>query len=117
MGVAMGVAGPAHADPDPSDVPAVPGAPGVPGTPGTPGAEMFLASLQAAGITYNRTDLVITTAETVCRMVGEGSSAPEVLRALEERNPGLTPERGGQFMAIAMRSYCPGQLAPGNPGG
>ncbi|HEU0190989.1 MAG TPA: DUF732 domain-containing protein [Mycobacterium sp.] len=102
MAGVVAAAGQARADPDPGDA---------------PGADAFLASLQAAGITYNRPDLVINTAETVCRMVGEGKPAPDVLRALQERNPGLTPERGGQFLAIAMRSYCPNQLASSNPSG
>lgn len=100
--VLIGVAGAARADPE---------APGPP----DPKSAAFLDSLHAAGITYNRTDLVIATAEAVCKMVAGGKSGPEVVAALQSRNPALAPDRAGQFLAIAMRSYCPDQLAPATP--
>ncbi|MGH3524160.1 MAG: DUF732 domain-containing protein [Mycobacterium sp.] len=101
----IGVGGPAHADPDAG------------GTPDGTDSAAFLDSLQAAGITYSRRDLAITTAEAVCRLVGNGRSGPEVVAVLQTRNPGLTPEHAAQFLAIALRSYCPNQLAPSHGGG
>lgn len=100
----IGAAGAAHADPNP---------------PGGSAADntAFFAALQAAGITYGRSDLVIATAEAVCTSVSRGTSGPELVAALQERNPGLTTEHAGQFLAIALRSYCPQQLPPGKPGG
>lgn len=102
LSVMIGVAGVAHGDPDAAG--AV-----------DPTGAAFLDSLQAAGIVYNRTDLVIATAEAVCKMVGSGKSGPEVVAALQSRNPALAPDRAGQFLAIAMRSYCPDKLVPSTP--
>lgn len=103
LAAGVGVAGVAQADPDTG---------GVSGVDPT----AFLDSLQAAGIGFSRTELVIETAETVCKLVGGGMSGPDVLAALKSRNPGLTTEHGAQFLAIAMRSYCPDRLAGGEPG-
>lgn len=84
--------GPAHADPS-ADTDAA-----------------FLASLQAAGITYNRVDQVIVTARLVCQFIAEGQPSPEVLESLKARNPGLSTEHGAQFVGIAAQAYCPDQL-------
>ncbi|OHV06144.1 DUF732 domain-containing protein [Mycobacterium talmoniae] len=92
VAVAIGLAGPAHGDPD------------------TDAA--FLASLQAAGITYTDADQVITSAKTVCRLITDGQPAPEVLAILRARNPELTHDHAARFVGIAVRSYCPDQLAP-----
>lgn len=101
--VTIGVTGVAHADPDPAGAP-------------DPTSAAFLDSLHAAGITYNRADMAITTAESVCKLVASGKSAPEVLATLKSSNPGLAPEHARQFLAIALRSYCPDRLVPDNPG-
>lgn len=100
--VLIGTAGTAHADPDEA---------------GASDARSagFLDALQAANITYSRRDLVIATTEAVCKMVGSGKSGPEVLAALRSSNPGLAPEHGSQFLAIAMQSYCPDQLVRHDP--
>lgn len=98
----IGAAGIAHGDPD------------IPVAPDPTGAA-FLDSLHAAGITYSRMDLVIATAEAVCKLVRSGQSGPQILANLRSSNPGLAPEQGGQFLAIAIRSYCPDQLGPANP--
>lgn len=105
MSVLLGAAGPAHADPD------------LTGASDASDAKTagFLDALQAAGITYGRRDLVIATAEGVCKMVAGGKSGPEVLAALRSSNPGLQAEHGSQFLAIAMQSYCPDQLVQHRP--
>lgn len=84
-------AAPAHGDPSETDT-------------------AFLASLQAAGITYNRADQAIITAKMVCGFIAEGKPSPEVLEGLKARNPGLTTEHGTQFVGIAAQLYCPDQL-------
>lgn len=89
--VAIGLAGPAHAEPTDTDM-------------------AFLASLQAAGITYSRADQAIVTAKMVCGFIAEGKPSPEVLDGLKARNPGLTTEHGTQFVGIAAQVYCPDQL-------
>jgi hypothetical protein len=86
---------------------------------GDPGADnasdpdsAFLASLQAAGITYKRVDQAILSAKSVCRFIGNGKPSPEVLAELRIRNPDLTIEHATQFVGIAVQSYCPDQLVP-----
>lgn len=100
----IGLAGPAHGDPD------------VDGGPAADNAA-FLASLHAAGITYSNADQAVLSAKWVCRLVDAGKSGPEVVNMLLSRNPGLIPERAAQFMAMAERSYCPQNLAPSSTGG
>lgn len=77
----------------------------------------FLASLQAAGITYTHADQAIVTAKMVCGLIAQGKPSPAVLEALKERNPGLTTEHGAQFVGIAAQVYCPDQLVANGPGG
>lgn len=96
--VATGLAGPAHGDPV--------------GNGASQTDSAFLAALRAAGITYSRADQAITSAKVVCGLIAGGKPSPEVLAALTARNPGLTTERGTQFVGIAARSYCPDQLVP-----
>lgn len=95
--IMIGVAGAAHAD------------------PGNDAA--FIASLDAAGITYQDANQAINIAKAVCRLMADNKPAPEVLQLLQARNPGLGSERGSQFIAISARTYCPTQIAPTNPGG
>ena len=70
----------------------------------------FLAELAAAGITYNSADQAITSAKLVCEYITDGKASAKVLDGLKARNPGLTTERGSQFVGIAAQSYCPDQL-------
>lgn len=96
--VTIGVAAPAQADPATDAVNAT-----------------FLASLQAAGITYTEPDHAISAGKMVCRLIEMGKSGPEIVAILQARNPALTAERAGQFAAIAARSYCPRDLAGSGP--
>lgn len=84
-----------------------------PGTDEPPSADnpTFLASLQRAGISYSDPDQVITAANAVCGMVGNGKSGLEVLQGLMSANPGFTTDGAAQFAAIAASVYCPHQLS------
>lgn len=97
--LAICLAVPALADPEPGDTDAA-----------------FLASLQSAGITYSGPpDQVIGIGKSVCTLMGEGKSGQDVLTELQNRNPGLSIEHGSQFIGIAAHSYCPQRLTPGSP--
>lgn len=99
----IGLAGPGHAEPGPD------------GASDTDNA--FLASLQAAGITYNQASQAIVTARMVCNFIASGKPSAEVLDGLKARNPGLTTEHGSMFVGIAAQSYCPDQLVQTGGGG
>lgn len=101
VSVMIGLAGRAHADPEVE----------VGGATDT-GDAAFLASLEAAGITYNRSDLVISTGKAVCRLMANGTPSMEILTDLKKGNPEMVPGHGEQFVAISARSYCPSQLVP-----
>ncbi|MBS9533364.1 DUF732 domain-containing protein [Mycobacterium sp. M1] len=91
-GTALGLAAPSVADPDMDDI-------------------VFLETLRSAGISYSGNEgQVIATAKQVCSLIGSGKSAPDVLAALQERNPSLTLDHGTQFIAISAHSYCPNQI-------
>ncbi|MEO8816224.1 MAG: DUF732 domain-containing protein [Mycobacterium sp.] len=99
VSVMIGLAGPAHADPEVGAAP-------------DPADTNFLFSLHAAGITYNRSDLVISTGKAVCRLMANGTPSTEILADLKQGNPEMTPGHGEQFVAISAQSYCPNQLVP-----
>ncbi len=99
VSVMIGLAGRAQGDPDVGDA-------------ADTGDAAFLASLAAAGITYNRPDLAISTGKAVCRLMANGTPSVEVLTDLKKGNPDMAPGHGEQFVAISARSYCPSQLVP-----
>lgn len=98
VSVLIAVAGPAHAVPD------------------TDTDTQFRDSLTAAGITYRDPDEVVSTAKNVCRLISNSQAAPQVVTILRARNPELTPELAEKFVGIAVRSYCPDQMAHGDSG-
>lgn len=99
VGVAtlLGLAAPAHADPDAS------------------GADEagFLASLRSAGITYTNADGAVAFAQSVCASMGNGTMGPQMVNELKSQNPGLTTDHATSFLAIAVKYYCPQRLNRG----
>jgi hypothetical protein len=91
LGVAIGLAAPAHADPADTDAD-------------------FLALLDKVGISYNSPELAISTGRKVCEMMDSGRSGPEVVKAVTAKNPGFT--NADRFVAIAVSVYCPNHVAP-----
>ncbi|SOJ54599.1 Putative lipoprotein LprJ [Mycobacterium simulans] len=90
VAVVIGVAAPAHAD-------------------GTD--DGFLAALRQAGLTYETPDGAVTAGKTVCRMADGGKPMAEVVKVVQNANPGLNAENAAKFTAIAANSYCPKALA------
>lgn len=73
--------------------------------------DAFLASLQAAGITYQGADRVITAGKSVCKMVDQGKQMADVVKTVQNLNPGLHGDNAARFTAIAATAYCPQALS------
>jgi Protein of unknown function (DUF732) len=70
----------------------------------------FLASLQAAGITYPDPGRVIAAGKWVCQAVGQGTQMVDVVKAVQAQNSGLHGDNAARFTAIAANVYCPQAL-------
>ncbi|MDP7735644.1 DUF732 domain-containing protein [Mycobacterium paragordonae] len=93
----IGVAAPAHADANQD--------------------QAFLVSLGAAGLTYKDPESAIAAGKKVCEMANQGKSGVEVVKVLQDGNPGLTQVNAARFTAISAGVYCPAQLPPAQPAG
>jgi len=91
FGVVIGMAVPAHAD----------------------GADdAFIASLNAAGISYSDADAAVGAGRWVCDKLGGGSEMSDVVKTLTSKNSSLNPDKASKFAAIAAKTYCPDALSP-----
>ena len=73
--------------------------------------DAFLASLQAAGITYPDPDRVIAAGKWVCQAVGQGTQLADAVKTIQTQNPGLHGDNAARFTAIAANVYCPQALS------
>ncbi|BBZ48482.1 hypothetical protein MHEI_01990 [Mycobacterium heidelbergense] len=73
--------------------------------------DAFLASLQAAGITYPDAGRVITAGKWVCQAVGQGTQMADVVKTIQAQNSGLHGDNAARFTAIAANVYCPTALS------
>jgi hypothetical protein len=85
IGVAIGLAAPAQADPDGN----------------------FLAALNGAGITYKSGPDAIGIGKRACQLMDQGHSEAAVIKGMADQNPGFTPDAATQFTKIAENVYCP----------
>jgi hypothetical protein len=84
--VVVGLAAPAQADdPDPK----------------------FLSSLNNAGITYKDGPDATATGRQACQFMDQGHPEADVIKAMADQNPGLTPDTATKFTRIAETVYCP----------
>jgi hypothetical protein len=72
--------------------------------------DAFLASLQAAGITYPDPARAIAAGKWVCQAVGQGTQLVDVVKEVQARNSGLHGDNAARFTAIAANVYCPQAL-------
>ncbi|BBZ44841.1 hypothetical protein MPRM_21220 [Mycobacterium parmense] len=72
--------------------------------------DAFLASLQAAGITYPDPGRVIAAGRWVCQAVGQGTQMADVVKTVQAQNSGLHGDNAARFTAIAANVYCPQAL-------
>jgi hypothetical protein len=91
--VLIGTAAPAYADPSGKD-------------------QAFLVALSQAGLSYLSPDRAIAAGKSVCDLADGGMSGEEIVKDLQERNPGFQGDGAAKFTAIAASAYCPEQLNP-----
>jgi hypothetical protein len=72
--------------------------------------DRFLASLQAAGVTFPDPVKVIAAGKWVCQTVGQGAQMVDVVKTIQTKNPGLSGDNAAKFTAIAANVYCPQAL-------
>jgi hypothetical protein len=89
--VVVGTAAPAFADPDAKD-------------------QAFLTALGRAGLTYMNADRAITAGKQVCSLADGGMTGEEIVKNLQDRNPGFQGQGAAKFAAIAASAYCPEKL-------
>jgi hypothetical protein len=90
--VVIGAAAPAYADPDAKD-------------------QAFLTALTQAGLSYMNADRAITAGKQVCSLADGGMTGEEIVKNLQDRNPGFQGPGAAKFVAIAASAYCPEQLS------
>jgi Protein of unknown function (DUF732) len=90
---AIGLAAPAHAEPEGDDA-------------------AFLAALGRSGITYASPGQAIASAKAVCGLMGRGETGLQVVSDVRDQNPGMTMDAAAKFAAIASDTYCPQHLTP-----
>jgi len=69
--------------------------------------DAFLASLQAAGLTYPDPGRAIAAGKAVCNMVDQGQPMVDVVHRIQSVNPKLNEDSAAKFAAIAATAYCP----------
>jgi hypothetical protein len=89
--VVIGTAAPAYADPSAKD-------------------QAFLNALSQAGLTYLSADRAITAGKQVCSSADDGMTGEEIVKNLQDRNPGFQGPGAAKFAAIAASAYCPEKL-------
>jgi uncharacterized protein DUF732 len=90
--VVIGTAAPASADPP------------------TAKDESFLNALTQAGLTFLNADRAITAGKQVCKSADDGMTGEEIVKALQDKNPGFQGPGAAKFAAIAASAYCPEKL-------
>jgi Protein of unknown function (DUF732) len=88
----IGTAAPAYADPDGKD-------------------QTFLHALSQAGLTYMNADRAINAGKQVCSLADGGMTGEEIVKNLQDRNPGFAGPGAAKFAAIAASAYCPEKLS------
>ncbi|OBA82662.1 hypothetical protein A9W99_11160 [Mycobacterium sp. 1164966.3] len=90
LAVMLGVAAPAYADSTDDE---------------------FIATIQAAGISFPDPVQVIAAGKWVCEKAGQGTQMVDVVKDVQRLNPGLSQEKAAKFTAIAANVYCPKALS------
>ena len=73
--------------------------------------DAFLASLQAAGITYQDPARAMAAGKTVCKLIDQGKQMADAVKTIQSANPGLRGDNAARFTAIAASVYCPQALS------
>lgn len=90
----VGLAAPAHADPDGD----------------------FLGALNSAGISYRSGPDAVATGRRACQLMDQGHPEPDVVKDMTEENKGFTIDAATRFVQLAESNFCPqhtgGAVAP-----
>jgi hypothetical protein len=70
----------------------------------------FLTALNNAGIPYKNGSDAIGIGRQECTVMDQGHSEPDVIKAMTDQNPGLSPDMATKFTRIAETVYCPDHL-------
>jgi uncharacterized protein DUF732 len=73
--------------------------------------DAFIASLNAAGITYSDPDAAVGAGKWVCDKVNGGTDMSDVVKTLISKNASLNPDKAAKFAAIAANAYCPDAIS------
>ncbi|OBJ53768.1 DUF732 domain-containing protein [Mycobacterium sp. 1423905.2] len=73
--------------------------------------DLFLASLRAAGISFQDPDRAVRAGKFVCALVDQGQRGKEVVDTVQSQNPAVDQEGAAKFTAIAAHAYCPKAIA------
>jgi Protein of unknown function (DUF732) len=73
--------------------------------------DQFVVALHAAGITFPDQDKVITAGRWVCTTANQGTKMVDIVKTIQDQNPGLHADNAAKFTAIAADVYCPNALA------
>jgi hypothetical protein len=73
--------------------------------------QAFLVALQQAGLTYQDPDRAIAVGKKVCDLVDGGMAGAEIVKHLQDYNPGFAGDGAAKFTAIAAEAYCPKSLS------
>jgi Protein of unknown function (DUF732) len=88
LATCLGLAAPAHADVSGTD-------------------QAFLLALRQAGVTYADPQSAVNAGHEVCSLVSNGMAGVDIVKTLQDSNPGLEGSDAGKFAAIAASAYCP----------
>jgi hypothetical protein len=69
--------------------------------------DAFIASLNAAGISYSDPDAAVGAGKWVCDKLNGGTDMSDVVKTLVSKNSTLTEAAAKRFAAIATNAYCP----------
>ena len=73
--------------------------------------QSFLVALQQAGLSYQDPDRAVSAGKQVCDLVSGGMTGVDIVKNLEQYNPGFAGDGAAKFTAIAAEAYCPNALA------
>ena len=81
-------------------------------TRGTDG--LFLASLDAEGVSFKDGPVAIAVGKQSCKFMDQGHPKSEIVEALSSANPGLSAQDATKVATTAAEAYCPEHVADSN---
>jgi len=88
-------AAPAHADLSPTD-------------------QAFLTTLGAAGLINMNADRAIAAAQVICDLSDGGMQGAEIVKNVQDLNPGFQGDSAAKFVVLAVQAYCPQKIIRGD---